>query len=161
MEPDTWYDAGGEGRIDQYSQSKLIIYQTPDVHAKIKEFLDKLREGLGQQIAIEARFLLVTDNFLEDIGLDMNIRQMNIGGNWSNIVIEQDSYSHTVPQDTGVPGSLGGKFTNPALNTNTFTYEALDDLQVEFLLRATEAHSNSKQLSAPKATVLNGEKAML
>jgi type II secretory pathway component GspD/PulD (secretin) len=39
------------------------------------------------------------------------------------------------------------------------TYESLDDLQVEFILRATQAHGNSKQLQAPKVMVLNGEMA--
>jgi type II secretory pathway component GspD/PulD (secretin) len=34
-------------------------------------------------------------------------------------------------------------------------------LQVEFILRATEAHSNAKQLQAPKAMVLNGESATM
>ncbi|MDH4203756.1 MAG: type II and III secretion system protein, partial [Phycisphaerae bacterium] len=166
VEPDSWYDTGeGDGTIDQYGESKLIIYQTPEVHAQIKELLDKLREGLGQQIAIETRFLLVTENFLEDIGLDTNIPKLKLGGNWGGgavpgtITIPQDSVSHVTPTDTGVPGSLGGAFTNPALGT-TLTYD-LDDLQVEFILRATQAHGNSKQLQAPRATVLNGEMATM
>ena len=33
----------------------------------------------------------------------------------------------------------------------------LDDLQVDFMVRATQAHSNSKALTAPKIMVLNGE----
>ncbi|HOM77103.1 MAG TPA: hypothetical protein PLE88_11360, partial [Anaerohalosphaeraceae bacterium] len=160
VEPSTWYDEGGEGRIDQYSESKLIIYQSPEVHKQIKKLLEQLRADLGQQIAIEARFLLVSENFLEDIGLDVNIRQMDVGGHWGNVVIEQDSYGHVVPSSTGVAGSLGGALTNPALNT-TLTYEALDDLQVEFILRATQAHRNAKQLSAPKAVVLNNESATM
>ncbi|MHC5119632.1 MAG: type II secretion system protein GspD, partial [Planctomycetota bacterium] len=162
---DSWYNTGeGDGTIDQYSESKLIIYQTPEVHAQINELLDKLREGLGQQIAIESRFLLVTENFLEDIGLDTNIPLLKLGGNFGggavpgSITINQDSASHVIPTDTGVPGSLGGAFTNPALGT-TLTYESLDDLQVEFILRATEAHGNSRQLQAPKVMVLNGESA--
>ncbi len=159
VEPDSWYDEGGEGRVDQYSESKLIIYQTPDVHKQINDLLDKLREGLGQQIAIEARFLLVTENFLEDIGLDMNIRQLKLGGGFGSIMVEQDSATHTVPTATGVPGTLGGLATD-ALNT-AFHYESLDDLQVDFILRATQAHRNSKQLQAPKVMVLNGESATL
>ncbi|MEN8128198.1 MAG: hypothetical protein ABFR90_10400 [Planctomycetota bacterium] len=160
IEPDTWYEEGGEGRIDQYSQSKLIIFQTPDVHDQIKEILDKLREDLGQQVSIETRFLLVTENFLQDIGLDVNINQIDIGGHFGDISIQQDSSTHVIPTSTGVPGSMGGLFTEPALST-AFEYSALDDLQVEFLLRATESHANSRQLQAPKATVLNGESAVM
>jgi type II secretory pathway component GspD/PulD (secretin) len=35
----------------------------------------------------------------------------------------------------------------------------LDDLQATFLIRATQAHTDSKILNAPKVTVLNGESA--
>jgi type II secretory pathway component GspD/PulD (secretin) len=152
VEPDTWYDEGGEGRVDQYSGNTLIIYQTPAVHQQIKDLLEKLRADLGQQIAIEARFLLVTENFLEDIGLDVNIRHLKLGSGFGSI--------DTIPTETGVPGSLAGIFSNPALSTG-LTYESLDDLQVEFLLRATQSHSNAKQLQAPKVMVLNGESATM
>jgi type II secretory pathway component GspD/PulD (secretin) len=37
----------------------------------------------------------------------------------------------------------------------------LDDLQTEFLLRATQAHAGAKQLHAPKVMVLNGETATM
>jgi type II secretory pathway component GspD/PulD (secretin) len=44
----------------------------------------------------------------------------------------------------------------------TFTYGGdLDDLQVAFLIKATQIHQNSKQLTAPKAMVLSGESATL
>jgi general secretion pathway protein D len=33
----------------------------------------------------------------------------------------------------------------------------MDDLQVSFMVRATQAHANSKSLTAPKIMVLNGE----
>jgi hypothetical protein len=95
VEPETWYEEGGEGRIDQFSESKLVIFQTPEVHAQIRELLDLLREGLGQQIAIEARFLLVDENFLEDIGLDVDISTMDIGGKFGNIAVEQNSSNQT------------------------------------------------------------------
>jgi type II secretory pathway component GspD/PulD (secretin) len=163
VEPDTWYDEGGEGRIDQYGESKLLIYQTPDVHKQIKELLDSLREGLGQQIAIEARFLLVNENFLQDIGLDTNIPTLKLGGGFGNINVQQNSAAHTIPTPTNVTGSLGGLVSSTAdaaLGT-TINYESLDDLQVEFILRATQAHSNAKQLQAPKVMVLNGESATM
>ncbi len=59
-----------------------------------------------------------------------------------------------------LPGSLASP-TNPALGM-TFTYGGdLDDLQVAFLIKATQIHQNSKQLTAPKAMVLSGESATL
>ena len=158
IEPESWYEEGGEGRIFPY-QSRLSVLQTPEVHKQINDLLKNLRKDLGQQIAIEARFLLVSENFLEDIGLDVDIPTLDIGGGFTNINIQQDSYSHTIPTETGVPGTLGGLAT-AALGT-AFSYESLDDLQVEFILRATQTHRNSKQIQAPKVMVLNGESATM
>ena len=72
VEPDSWYDAGGEGTIRMYETKKLIIHQTREVHKKIELLLKDVRKSLGHQVAIEARFLVVGENFLEDIG--MNVR---------------------------------------------------------------------------------------
>jgi type II secretory pathway component GspD/PulD (secretin) len=163
VEPETWYEEGGEGRIDQFSESKLVIFQTPEVHAQIRELLDLLREGLGQQIAIEARFLLVDENFLEDIGLDVDISTMDIGGKFGNIAVEQNSSNQTkASPSNNISSSLarGDAFIDPGLSTG-ITYNAIDDLQVSMILRATQAHANSKQLAAPKAVVLNGESATM
>ncbi|MGE4286784.1 MAG: type II secretion system protein GspD [Phycisphaerae bacterium] len=37
----------------------------------------------------------------------------------------------------------------------------MDDLQVSFLIEATQAHSDTKTLNAPKVAVLNGERASI
>jgi hypothetical protein len=168
VEPDTWYDEGGEGRIDQYSSAKLIIWQTPEVHKQINDLLEKLRADLGQQIAIEARFLLVDENFLEDIGIDTTISAGTLGGILVNpLSIQQNSYDFVAPTATGISSSLGGSVgANPALSTPTdsplgFEFGSLDDLQVSFIIRATQAHRNAKTLTAPKVAVLNGESATL
>jgi type II secretory pathway component GspD/PulD (secretin)/TolA-binding protein len=79
IEPDSWYDTGtGEGTITVYENKKLIVRQTREVHNRIEKLLKEMRKSLGYQVAIEARFLVVGENFLEDIGLDIDFRQ--IGG---------------------------------------------------------------------------------
>lgn len=163
IDPDSWYDNGGEARIEQFMGSKLIVWQTPENHEKIRKFLDEMRKQLGQQVAIEARFLLVDEHFLQDIGLDVQINSLRVGGQWEsnagpgNLMFNQNSYNATATQPTSVGGTLGG--STPAL-TSGFAY-VLDDLQVDFMLRATQMHSNSRTLTAPKAMVLSGESATL
>jgi type II secretory pathway component GspD/PulD (secretin) len=164
VEPDTWYEEGGEGRIDQFSESKLVIYQTPEVHAQIRDLLELLRADLGQQVAIEARFLLVDENFLEDIGLDVDFVNIPLFGNWTDMTVLQNSSAHTVPSPShNISSSLarGQAFAAPSAVTGVSYNAGLDDLQVEMVLRATQAHANSRQLSAPKAVVLNGESATM
>jgi general secretion pathway protein D len=165
IEPTSWFEAGGEGTITVYERKKLIIYQTREIHNTIERMLEDLRKALGHQIAIEARFLLVGENFLEDIGLDVDIRA-NVGGNVGLIDIQQASSEFTLPGDTGIPGSWAPTLNPPTgtgINAMTATGGwgnlILNDLEVTILLRATQAHRDAKSLTAPKVTVLSGEMA--
>jgi type II secretory pathway component GspD/PulD (secretin) len=116
-----------------------------------------MRQSLGNQVAIEAVFLVVTENYLEDIGLDVDF-SLNLGSKWGQLSFEQGSAVATTPDPTSkISGSLGGV---EAAATVTGGYGSiLDDLQVSFLLRAVQAHTDSKAIVAPKNTVLSGESA--
>ncbi len=165
IEPDSWYDAGGEGTIQQFGGTQLIIWQTPEVHEKIKAFLADMIALIGQQVAIETRFLLVDENFLEDIGIDTNIAhwqtgvdRINSGSGGKIITWTNSSFEAVIPGDTGISSTLGEAVKdNPALEFE-FSYGGImDDLQVNFTVRATQMHANSKTLTAPKLMVLSGE----
>ncbi|MBW8036100.1 MAG: type II and III secretion system protein [Planctomycetes bacterium] len=123
---------------------------------------------IGQQVAIETRFLLVDENFLEDIGLDTNIMRFQTGID----KIEGDgvlrpgddafqSYEATTPQNTGITSTLAeagsALLGNPAMSFDFAYGGVLDDLQVNFTVRATQMHANSRTLTAPKLMVLSGE----
>ncbi len=153
IDPGSWYNAGGEGSLTTYSNNVLVIRQTLENHDKIRSLLDELRSSLGEQVAIEARFLTVTENFLEEIGLDLDVL-ISPGGNWNDIILNQDHADGSQATSTGVPGSLAGTLAS----TVSGGY-VLDDLQVNFILKATQAHKDSKNLNAPKVTVLSGERA--
>jgi len=115
-----------------------------------------MRRALGQQVSIETRFLVVTENFLEDIGLDVDFR-IRAGGKWGLLDFTQGTAEAVAPSGTKVPGSLGGAATG--MNITGGYGSSLDDLQVSFLLRAVQAHKDSTTLTAPKLTVLSGESA--
>jgi type II secretory pathway component GspD/PulD (secretin) len=165
VEPESWYQAGGQGEIFPFSRTRLIVWQTPAIHKKIKDLIKKLRRLVGDQVAIETRFLVVDENFLEDIGLDTTIifqpgRRWNSGG---LVTIGQDSFNAAMPSATKISSSLGDE-SSQALSLSPVSYNGgalLDDLTVNFVLRATQMHANSKVLTAPKAMVLNGESASL
>ncbi|MHC4338362.1 MAG: M56 family metallopeptidase, partial [Planctomycetota bacterium] len=49
IEPDSWWGAGGEGKIQIYDNRKLIVYQRREVHQKIEKLLSNMqRPGLGE-----------------------------------------------------------------------------------------------------------------
>jgi Flp pilus assembly secretin CpaC/tetratricopeptide (TPR) repeat protein len=163
IEPDSWFDAGGEGSVTIYENKKLIILQTRDIHKEIETLLNEMRKSLGHQVAIETRFLVVTENFLEDIGLDVDF-QWDLGGKWTPFTFEQSSIGAVIPEITKVPGSLAGidaglQIGGPGISGYAGYGNILDDLQVSFLVRATQAHTDATTLTAPKVTVLSGESA--
>jgi len=167
VDPESWYEAGGDATITIYPQlpntpSKLIVKQTLENHRLIQKLLDDLRGPLGEQIAIEARFLTVGENFLEEIGIDLDFSHINIGGKFGVISFTQDSLSGVRPTDTGIEGSWAKALAPAVASTITGGYGSiLDDLQASFLIRATQAHTDSKIINAPKVTVLNGEAAAI
>ena len=166
IDPESWYDLYPETALGtitifpQESPKKLAIYQTPEVHQRIELLLDQLRKSLGHQVSIEARFLAVTENFLEDIGMDVDF-SYNFGGKWGVGTFNQGSYDVAAPGiATGVAGNLGNiAGQNPGVAVTGGYGSVLDDLQVAFLLRATQARTDSKSLAAPKLTVVSGESA--
>jgi type II secretory pathway component GspD/PulD (secretin)/tetratricopeptide (TPR) repeat protein len=153
--PDTWFSAGGEGTITSYGTRMLSIRQTADIHNQVSSLLEELRKAHNYQIAIETRFLKVRENFLEEIGLDMDF-QYRPGGKWGEISFSQDSATLAAATASGVEGSLAGAIAS-TLTGNYGTI--LDDLEVSFVLNATQAHGDATLITAPKATVLSGESA--
>jgi len=64
---DTW-DSGGASISEL--RGTLLVRHTRNVHRQIKKLLSDLRESVGIQVDVESRFIQVTDNFLEDLGVD-------------------------------------------------------------------------------------------
>ncbi|MBN2377095.1 MAG: hypothetical protein JXD22_11880, partial [Sedimentisphaerales bacterium] len=175
-------DAEVDGTIEVYGTNSLIIKQTRKIHREIVKLIEELRKTFGEQVSLELRILEINANFLEDIGLDIDfyLHLGNAGydqtGNvddvtgrqiltprtnpgsaerWTPIAVNQSSATLSQPTGTILPGSLGG-----GSNTGfTLAGSFLDNIQVDFLMRATQAHQRSRFLDAPHLTVFNGEMA--
>jgi type II secretory pathway component GspD/PulD (secretin) len=158
IEPDSWYPTG-KGTVRVWSNNSLIVVQTAEVHQQIAKVIEDLRASmnLGQQVAIEARFLLVTENFLEDIGFDVDFVQ-KLGDEWGPLEVTQTNLADT--RGTLVTG-LPAPTNPPAIQIHGSYGTVLDDLQVQFLIKATQENTNARSLQAPRVTVLNGESATL
>ena len=57
--------------------------------------------------------------------------------------------------------SLLGDAENPANPALSFGGQFLDDVQVSFLIEATQAHENTRTLTAPRITLFNGQRAYI
>lgn len=69
--PQTWQQNGGPGTIEYLPcANALLIRQTPDVQVKVSELLDSFRTEDEPQVAVEVRFIEVTEDLFERIGFD-------------------------------------------------------------------------------------------
>ncbi|MHC4657984.1 MAG: hypothetical protein ACYS83_02250 [Planctomycetota bacterium] len=161
VEPDSWSGARGKGAIEAvYENRKLIVMQTPQVHQKIAALLDKMRKAaIGNAVAIESRFMTVSDNFLEDLLPDSDANGVgNIGRKvtYGGEVVLPGSESAV----TEFRRHLANAIARSAVSRTSEGYNiALDNVKADFLLRAMQAHRDSKVLTAPKVMVLEGERA--
>ncbi len=216
VDPDGWEDAGGlTGSIYRLG-GNLIISNTPKNHRAIRGLLSQLRATQALQINVETRFLLVSQDFFEQIGFDLDV-YFNIDNNqsraaraidptiqgsdffsfsptnadprsgpglrrtvsgagvdttgdgqpdifpsqgivnptqWSPVGASQNSLglANALIPSTGIAATvLGGA---PALGV---AGQFLDDIQVDFLVQATQADRRSVSLTAPRLTFTNGQ----
>ncbi|MHC4976653.1 MAG: hypothetical protein ACYTF7_08615 [Planctomycetota bacterium] len=73
VDTDGWADNGGTTGQIQELNGNLIITNTAKNHRQITSLLNQLREVRTIQINVETRFLLVQEDFFEQIGFDMDI----------------------------------------------------------------------------------------
>jgi type II secretory pathway component GspD/PulD (secretin) len=63
---------GQEGANVEFREPGTLVVKAPvATHAKIRKLLSDLRNTGGMQVSIETRFVTVSDNFLQDIGVDL------------------------------------------------------------------------------------------
>ncbi len=227
--PDSWFDRGGSiGRIDEFN-GQLVITQNSFAQGQISNLLGQLRRERAVQVAVEARFLTVTSNFLEELGVDIDV-VLNAGnagfdfvdsgqggalrdpvlgntlllprtfsrlGFTPNVPAQGTALATTpgggvnqpfgqtqfVPQRRGGSGSqltpvpllnqvssfadastlvsdIPGSFAGSAVGSAFSLFgSVLDNIQVDFLIRATQADARSTVLTAPQLVLINGQRS--
>jgi general secretion pathway protein D len=158
---ESWKDNGGTvGSLRELS-GQLIVTQTPENQHQLVKLLEQLRETRAIQVTIEARFLKVQRNFLEDIGVDFDFAYNNTNPKWNGggpIRFQQNSADFTAPAqlDTTLPGNLATVLAGASLST-AISY--VDDFTVTALIRATQAEQSTSIITAPRVTLFNGQRA--
>jgi general secretion pathway protein D len=223
IEPDSWRESGGTVAAIAEINGQLVVTQTASAHSEIQDLLGKLREQRAIQIAIEARFITITSNYLEELGIDLDIilnqgnagfdragRQFNgaqvliprsfsrlgflpgvpavgnalnpasnilgsqpgqpfgevglvpsagnglmQGSRFTPIPVISNVIDLVQPTNTVVPNSFGGTQIPGMQIFGSF----LDGIQVDFLLRATQADRRSSIMNAPRLVMFNGQRA--
>jgi Flp pilus assembly secretin CpaC len=168
--PDSW----GEASIAA-TEGQLVVYQSAEVHEQISRLLDELREAAGLMVQIQTNFLKVSDNFLEDIGVDF--RGLGAPGkgdaNFFNDFGNPGGLESQIGQDTDVGAfyeigndgevqsrvenlfdqSLGGNVDNSG--GLSFQWTFINDLQLGLILRAVSKNERAELVTRPSILVFN------
>lgn len=162
----------------------MVVNQTPEVQEMIQGLLDDLREATGIMVDIQARFLKVEDNFLEEIGVDF--RGLGQPGAGTNLFLNDYGDASTQAElgqeigngtdlgafyDEGQDGDIRGRVENLydlSLGNSdvltgsgglAFQWTYLNDLQMQMILRAVAKSERRELVTMPKVLVFNAARA--
>ncbi len=164
---DEWAAFGGSQSSLRELDGNLIVRTTPQNHRALIDLLGQLRESNAMQIHVEGRFLLVDHNFLEEVGIDVDVAY-DLADPWSGIGFAQQSAaiaSKSAIENTGINGSfsdpeaLVDPVTFARQRAMSFSFGYMDDLQLSVVVNATQANRRALSLTAPRITFLNGQRA--
>ncbi len=178
------WDAVGDPQFFTLNNT-LAIRQTEENHEEIRELLEKLRALNDLQVAVEVRFITISDEYFEKIGVNMNL---SFKGNTDGVEIDDDTDTLT-PTKSGVYGiysaqsDVGGKTFTDNLNINfsqnsygvaqpqfgnydpsvgaQMGFAILSDIESYFFVSAAESDRRTNILQAPKVTMFNGQTASI
>jgi general secretion pathway protein D len=177
--PDTWADAGGSGAIEPFPTNlSLVVSQTQDVHDQLADLLEQLRRLQDLQVAIEVRFIRLSDNFFERIGVDFdvelddNVLQLRRDDSGPSQAFGIGPTGQPTP-DRDIPFQTGSGPGNGSFSLATPTFGGfgtgagalnvgvaiLSDIEAFFLLQAATGDSRQNVMQAPKVTLFNGQAA--
>jgi type II secretory pathway component GspD/PulD (secretin) len=168
-----------------------VVNQTPDIQEQIADLLQALRRLQDQEVAIEVRFIAISEDFYERIGVNfnMNIRTDTAGGTTR---FEPDLINggfrpagfiqKFVPSRFLAGLTPAGTLTpdlNIPINQNSFfqTFPTfggytqggglslglafLSDIQVFLFLEAVQGDTRANVMQAPKITLFNGQNSTI
>lgn len=187
IKPDSWDSMGGPGTIDYFPLGMaLTINQTPDIQEQIQELLHALRRLQDMEVAIEIRFITLSEAFFERIGLDFNINIVNNNPKFENMIVSQQfapfGQINKIHSDAVVGLQPSGQFTNTLdipITQNSFNLAVppfggypnmpgadgglslglafLSDIQVFLFMEAAQGDRRTNVMQAPKLTLFNAQ----
>lgn len=181
---DTWED---DGVTIEAGEGFILITHSPEVQAKVRDFLEDLRRFNSSLVTIESRFMTIGDNWIQQIGIDwrglddvnvtdvtngledMASRGLDNGGSGASGEGAAGPPSAGFFFDDGGDGDFRGTsqnfFSNPlgeaitAIGGLTFQLTFLNDLEVSMVMRAVEKTNQFELVNSQILSVHNTQRS--
>jgi type II secretory pathway component GspD/PulD (secretin)/tetratricopeptide (TPR) repeat protein len=190
IQPRSWSDVGGPGTVDFFPLTfALVINQTPDIQEQVADLLAALRRLQDQEVAVEVRFITVTEDFFERIGVNFNMnilthnQQFQPALQQNQFSVNPNLFINQFTPNNFIAGATPAGTLTPTLNipiTNGSFFQTapgfggylpgaglqmglafLSDIQVFLFLEAVQGDTRSNIMQAPKLTLFNGQTASI
>ncbi len=183
--PGTWE---GEGVSIAEGEGFIVIVHTPDVQEQVKKFLNDLRRFGSSLVTIESKFMTVSSNWLQEIGVDFRgldnpvfpfkdmddltngledgaSRGLDNNGLGAASGIPSSGFFYNDGADGDFKGRTENYFENPLgsalsnIGGITTQLTFLNDLEVSMILRAVEKSTDYQLINNQMLSVHNTQRA--
>lgn len=172
----------------EFHAGQLLVTAPTHIQSQVQDVLANLRKDADLFVVIEARFIDVNDDFLEDVGVDSrSLGQVNnYGTPFGNVVNDartggqdlgfvkqgspvrdvtlimgQDRWAGRVQHIIdGFTGNIRGERLTGGQGIGGLTLQAtwLEPFQLNVIVRAVQERADVRQLTAPIVTAHNGQR---
>lgn len=189
ISPRSWSEMGGPGTIEFFPLTlSLAINQTPDIQEQIQDLLSSLRRLQDQEVSVEVRFISVSEDFFERVGVNFNMsiptnnKRFEPALQTGAFVPDSTQFINAFRPGRFLAGLTPAGSLTPSLDIpitqNSFfqtvpqfgNYTSggltmglafLSDIQVFLFLEAAQGDQRANVMQAPKLTLFNGQTATL
>jgi type II secretory pathway component GspD/PulD (secretin) len=85
---EAYWDAEGGGTMEYVESGYLLVFANPTMQQRVERFLNDQRQFATSVVTIETKFLTITQNFLQEIGVDF--RGLGGAGNKGTVATLDD-----------------------------------------------------------------------
>ena len=159
IEPASWSANGGKGMIAarEGMLGDIVVTHKLGIHKGVEGLLAALRSSADLQVVIEARFIRVSDNFLEAYGHNIDSADFRGQDDAERGGIFADGDNKFI--DTGTTTGLGlAEGTTTGLN---LTYQIFGGSFIEGFLKAVQESDEAETVTAPKITLSNTQRGSI
>lgn len=179
IEPDSWLQQGGTSTMLPYPANLSLVISAPQTtHERIADLLESLRRLQDLQVTIEVKFITLTDNFFENIGVDFDLRfedglrelPTNEAGGGGTVIGLSTGSSAANPfpftsnldvqfdQSNTIATSPFGGVAGAGANLG---FAILNDIEMFFFMNAAQGDQRTNVLQAPRVTMFDGQFASI
>ncbi len=164
--PESWKRP--DTSIRKMFNGQLFVNTTPEVHAKIDNFLKDVRDFAGSMVHVEVRFLDLRDEWMEQFGIELRDLGSSSAGAPAGVFNATGTITHPGPGhdmrftsffDSENDLQVGNL---PSLNNNGglgLTFQKLGNTDFNIVLRALEKSEKVTVLESASLTLFNTQQA--